>query len=216
MKKNNESLTSTMTNKRIIDISTWERKEHYAFFGGMADPYIGLTASVDFTECFRYSKTEGRSFFLLSLYRILKSLNAIPELRCRIEDGQIVCYDKIGASPTIAREDGSFGFAYFDYYEDFDTFECKAKKEIERVNNGKGLSLNENENRSDIVYFTSIPWVNFTEIKHAGTHSPENSIPEIAVGKLIDDGDRKRMSVSIMVNHGLADGRHIGMFFDAL
>ena len=58
--------------------------------------------------------------------------------------------------------------------------------------------------------------VDFTDIKHAGTHSPGDSIPEMALGKLIDEGDRKLMSVSIVVNHGLADGRHLGQFFDAI
>ena len=205
-----------MTNKRTIDISTWNRREHYAFFGGMSDPFFGLTASVDFTECYSYAKSAGHSFFLLSLHRILKSLNAVPELRCRIEDGEVVCYDKIGASPTIARDDGSFGFAYFEFYVDFAVFESEALREIERVKNGTGLSMNENEGRTDIIYFTSIPWVDYTDVKHAGGHAPGDSIPEVAVGRLIDHDGRMKMSVSITVNHGLADGRHLGLFFDAL
>lgn len=205
-----------MASKEIIDISKWNRREHYSFFGNMPDPFFGLTAKIDFTDCYASAKSSGRSFFLMSLHRILTALNSVPELRCRIEDGNVVRYDKIGASPTIARDDGSFGFAYFDFYDDFDTFEREAKMEIERVKNGTGLSMNENESRQDIIYFTSIPWVDFSDIKHAGTHSPGDSIPEIAVGKLVDEGGRKLMSVSIVVNHGLADGRHLGQFFDAI
>lgn len=202
--------------KSVIDISNWNRKEHYAFFGNMPDPFFGLTVKVDFTDCYRMAKADGKSFFLYSLHHILKALNSIPEFRYRIENGQVVQYDCIGASPTIAREDGSFGFAYFDWFEDLNEFMDAATAEIARVKSGSGLSINENEGRNDIIYFTSIPWVDFSDIKHAGGHRTGDSIPEVAVGKLHEENGRMVMSVSVEVNHGLADGRHIGMFVDSL
>lgn len=202
--------------KRTIDIDGWNRKDYYAFFGNMPDPFFGLTVKVDFSNCYRKAKAEGKSFFLYSLHGILKALNSIPEFRYRIEDRHVVQYDYVGASPTIAREDGSFGFAYFDWYANLDQFVEAATAEIERVKNASGLSINENEGRNDIIYFTSVPWVDFTSIKHAGGHRPGDSIPEIAVGKLHEENGRMMMSVSVEVNHGLADGRHIGLFVDAL
>ena len=202
--------------KRIIDIDGWNRKDYYAFFGNMPDPFFGLTVKVDFSNCYRKAKAEGKSFFLYSLHGILKALNSIPEFRYRIENGHVVQYDYVGASPTIAREDGSFGFAYFDWYDDLNQFVEAATAEIERVKNASGLSINENEGRNDIIYFTSVPWVDFTSIKHAGGHQPGDSIPEIAVGKLHEENGRMMMSVSVEVNHGLADGRHIGLFVDVL
>ena len=202
--------------KRIIDIDGWNRKDYYAFFGNMPDPFFGLTVKVDFSNCYRKAKAEGKSFFLYSLHGILKALNSIPEFRYRIENGHVVQYDYVGASPTIAREDGSFGFAYFDWYDDLNQFVEAATAEIERVRNASGLSINENEGRNDIIYFTSVPWVDFTSIKHAGGHQPGDSIPEIAVGKLHEENGRMMMSVSVEVNHGLADGRHIGLFVDVL
>lgn len=205
-----------VADKKLVDISGWERKEHYAFFGNMPDPFFGLTAKADFTDCYRRAKEDGRSFFLYSLHSILKVLNSIPEFRSRIEDGSVVQYDHIGASPTIAREDGSFGFAYFDWHENLDEFVEAATAEISRVKNGTGLCINENEGRSDIIYFTSIPWVDFTDIKHAGGHKKGDSIPEIAVGKLHEENGKMIMSISIEANHGLVDGRHIGMFLESL
>ena len=202
--------------KKVIDISRWDRKEYYEFFGNMPDPFCGLTAKIDFTDCYRKAKADGKSFFLYSLYGILKVLNSIPEFRYRIEDGNVVQYDHIGASPTIAREDGSFGFAYFDWDEDLNTFVDAATAEIARVKRCSGLSLNENEGRNDIIYFTSVPWVDFSHIKHPGGHRTGDSIPQVAVGKLHEENGRMVMSVSIEVNHGLADGRHIGLFVNTL
>ncbi|WP_289764404.1 CatA-like O-acetyltransferase [uncultured Duncaniella sp.] len=186
-----------MNTKEIIDISTWERKEHYEFFGNLPDPFFGLTAKIDFTECFKQAKADGASFFLYSLHHILTAVNAVPQLRCRIEDG-------------------SFGFAYFEWHEARSIFAAEATKEIERVKSSSGLGTNGNERRTDLIYFTSIPWVDFTGIRHAGGYRPGDSIPQIAVGKLTDHEGRKMMTVAIEANHGLADGRHIGQFFNLL
>lgn len=205
-----------MNTKETIDIASWPRKEHYEFFGNLPDPFFGLTAKMDFTRCWNQAKADNASFFLYSLHHILKALNAVPELRCRIEDGQVVMYTSVSASPTIAREDGTFGFAYFGYHEDRNLFVAEAAKEIERVKSCSGLAANGNEKRTDLIYFTSIPWIDFTGIRHAGGYRPGDSIPQVAVGKLTDNDGRKMMTVAIEANHGLADARHIGQFFSIL
>ena len=38
----------------------------------------------------------------------------------------------------------------------------------------------------------------------------------ISTGRLVPDGDRLLMSVSVEVNHGLADGYHVAQFFRLL
>ena len=119
-----------MAEKIIVDIQNWQRREHYHYFGGLDDPYFGITAKADFTSCYRQAKQDGESFFLYSLHKILQALNSVTEFRYRIEDGNVVLYDRIGASPTIGREDGSFGFGFFEYHEDRGRFVEEAKKEI--------------------------------------------------------------------------------------
>ena len=53
----------------------------------------------------------------------------------------------------------------------------------------------------------------FTDLKHAGRMSKGQSIPRISTGRLVPDADRLLMSVSVEVNHGLADGYHVAQFF---
>lgn len=205
-----------MSGKQIIDMETWPRKEHYGFFGKMEDPYFGLTAKADFTSCYMQAKNDGESFFLYSLHKILRAANAITEFRYRDENGQVVLYDLIGASPTIGREDGSFGFALFEYHEDRKTFVEEAKKEIDRVKNSTGLCLGAGEARQDLIYYSSIPWIDFTDLKHASGSSKGQSIPKISTGRLVPAEDKLLMSVSVELNHGLADGYHAAQFFRLL
>lgn len=53
-------------------------------------------------------------------------------------------YDLIHVSPAIGREDGTFGFGFFEYDTNLDVFIQNAEKEIDRVKNGNGLSFSEN------------------------------------------------------------------------
>ena len=68
-----------MAEKRIIDIQKWPRREHYHYFGELDDPYFGITAKADFTSCYMQAKEDGESFFLYSLHKILRAVNAVED-----------------------------------------------------------------------------------------------------------------------------------------
>ena len=205
-----------MKEKHTVDMREWPRSDHYRYFGELDDPYFGITAKADFTSCYMQAKQDGGSFFLYSLHKILRAVNAVTEFRYRVEDGKIVLYDLVGASPTIGREDGSFGFGLFEYYEDRGQFVTEAEKEIGRLKAASGLCLGDGEARNDLIYYSSIPWLDFTDLKHAGRMSKGQSIPRISTGRLVPVEDKLMMSVSVELNHGLADGYHVAQFFRLL
>lgn len=59
------------------------------------------------------------SFFLYSVYFLLKCINATTAFKLRIENGEVVECDKINISPTIGREDGTFGFGFLSMTQIF-------------------------------------------------------------------------------------------------
>lgn len=119
--------------KRVINLDNWNRKEHFKFFSALDDPFWGITTTVDFTSVYQQSKNMEVSFFLYSVYFLLKCINATTAFKLRIENGEVVEYDKINISPTIGREDGTFGFGFFEYDTDLSLFIENAEKEIHRV-----------------------------------------------------------------------------------
>ena len=147
--------------KYKIDTTTWKRREHYEFFNGMDDPFWGTVVPVDFTECYLEAKKSRTSFFLCSLHRILTAANRIEAFRYRIENGEVVCYDRIHVSPTIGREDGSFGYGFFEYFSDLHEFIRAAERETERVKAADGLCLGAGAGRTDLIYFSAVPWFAF-------------------------------------------------------
>lgn len=119
--------------KRVINLDNWNRKEHFKFFSALDDPFWGITTTVDFTSIYQQSKNMEVSFFLYSVHFLLKCINATTAFKLRIENGEVVEYDKINISPTIGREDGTFGFGFFEYDTDLSLFIENAEKEIHRV-----------------------------------------------------------------------------------
>lgn len=197
-----------------IDPEKWSRKDHFDFFRKFDEPFFGVTFNVRVTGGYQFCKNNNRSFFVYYLYATLKAVNAVEALRTRILEGQPVLFDKVSISPTIKREDGSFGFSYMSYKDSFDEFYTLAMEEIERVSSNKDL-VPSGENVGT-VHFSALPWLKFTSLSHARNYNDNDSVPKISVGKLFEEGDDWMMPVSVHVNHALADGMHVGMFAEAL
>lgn len=198
--------------KTPLEIDNWARKDHFKFFKQFDEPFFGICFDIDCTNAYAKCKEEKISFFLYYLHKSLVAANRIEPFRYRIEENSVFIYDRVDASPTINRPDGTFGFAYMDYYEDFNEFNREAKKEIEKVQNSHGLiPAISGEN---VIHFSSLPWISFKSISHARSFSFKDSCPKITFGKISEHDGIKRMPVSIHVHHALMDGIHVGQFID--
>lgn len=198
--------------KTLIDIEQWNRKEHFLFFSQFEEPFFGATVNIDCTQAYKTAKEKGNSFFLYYLFRALRAANEIENFRYRIHDRQVYLFDSIDASPTINRPNGTFGFAYMDYYKDEIDFYAAALKEIERVQQSNNLIPA--FSGEGVIHFSAIPWIDFTALSHARSFSYPDSSPKISFGKVTEDNGRKTMPVSIHGHHGLMDGYHIGLFVE--
>jgi chloramphenicol O-acetyltransferase type A len=198
--------------KHNLDIDNWNRKEHFKFFNQFEEPFFGVTVHVDCTEAYATSKEYGTSFFLFYLYKSLTAANSVEPFRYRIEGKEVIVYDQVNASPTINRNDGTFGFSYIDYYPDFNNFLEEAQQEIDRVQHSKELvPAVASEN---VIHYSSIPWLNFTSLSHARAFSFKDSNPKISFGKMTVENGKRIMPVSIHVHHALMDGYHVGEYVE--
>jgi len=197
-----------------INTNTWKRKEHFEFFSNFEDPFFGIVSEIDCTEAYDHCKLNNLSFFSFYLHRSLLAVNQIEEFKTRIVNNDVIIYDNIHASATIAREDGTFAFSFVEFQQDFSIFNKMLKVEIEAVNNSTGLRLNESAARNDLIHYSSIPWKKFTGLNQPCDFKERDSIPKIVFGKFYLNNNRKIMPVSVDVHHGLADGLHVAEFLD--
>lgn len=197
---------------QFLDIDTWIRKDHFKFFKQFEEPFFGVCVDVDATKAYQKAKEMGASFFLYYLHKSLVAVNKIEPFRYRIDNDKVLIHDEILASATINRDNGTFGFSYIPYFEDFKAFEIGAKAEMERVRNATGLELGSPS--ANIVHYSSLPWIKFTALSHARSFSYPDSVPKISFGKLSNEGEKKVLPVSIHVHHALMDGFHVGQHIE--
>ena len=193
----------------IIDINHWNRKQHYEHFSAMKDPFFGVTVSFDVTKAYQFSKEKKISFFGRYLHDCMKAINEVDALKLRVENENVIKYEIIHASPTIMRENKTFGFTFIKFNEDLSVFLENLEIKKKRVLNSD--KLYPPINSSDCIHCSALPWFSFTGQKEP-VSGLMDSVPKLAFGKAISQNESLIMNVSINVNHALVDGYDVGLF----
>ena len=197
----------------FLDISTWKHREHYALFREFGQPWFSLCVDVDVTACWRRRQSEGRSFFLLTVFAALHAVNETEAFRLRLRDDGVWKHDRLIMSTTVLREDETFGFALLEPVESYDEFERRGHAAIAAAKSGSGLRREETDDA--VVFHSTLPWIRFTSFSNALPLDGE-SIPRIVFGRRAADGQgRMIMPVAVEVHHALVHGLDVARFLDA-
>ena len=198
---------------RELDIENWNRKEQFRFFSQFDDPYFAVTVDFDVTNVLKYSKKHHVSFFVLYLHACMKAINSVENFKYRIHGDKVIIHDIIHASPTILREDNTFGFSFIHYDEDFNQFYKNFKAEKSRIMST--TELFPKDVTDACIYCSAMTWFNFSGHKEPLFGVKKESVPKLAFGKYIEKNSKLMMPVAIAVSHALVDGYHVGQFVDA-
>lgn len=114
--------------KHKIDLATWNRNEHFEFFNSFEEPFFGLTTQLDCENAYHKAKTLGVPFSTYYLHKTLVAVNENKPFRLRIENNEVVEFSKIHGSPTVLRDDKTFGFSQINFDPDLVFFcsKCSA------------------------------------------------------------------------------------------
>ncbi len=200
--------------RKKINIRNWNRREIFNFFKDYEEPFYGITMELECTGAYEFAKSRNISFFLYYLYLTLKAVNQTEAFKYRIEGDELYLYDLINGSATIDRDNGTFGFSHIHYFEDLDLFLERATEEVIEVRTSDRLI--KSEIGENIIHFSSLPWIRFTSVSHPRRYSRRDSIPKVTIGKYHTVGKKMMIPVSVHVNHAVADGLHVGEFFQRL
>lgn len=196
----------------IINIDQWPRRDLFRFYRGLDYPHFNVCADVDISRLHRQCRQGDVSRFNAVLYGVSRAANAIEEFRLRIRDHDVVMHDVVHPSYTVLTGDNTFCFCETKYCKEIGEFS-------ERTNNAtasarENPSLKDDPERDDYLFISSLPWLRFTSVSHPIHMRPVDSIPRITWGKFTESHKRVVMPLSVQLHHGLADGYHVGQFFD--
>jgi chloramphenicol O-acetyltransferase type A len=197
---------------RQIDMENWPRREQFEVFNSFDYPHFSLSVNVDLTTFYQFVKQSGISFNVATVYTVARAANAIPEFRQRIRMEKVIEHEIVHPSSTIMGKDDIFSFCSMEYFQDFPEFASRAAEKIARVKERPRL-LEEDKERDDLLFMTSIPWVSFTSFMHPLHLHPVDSVPRFAWGKFFDEGDLVNMPLSVQGHHAIMDGLHAARFY---
>ncbi|MES2393014.1 MAG: chloramphenicol acetyltransferase [Acidobacteriota bacterium] len=206
-------MNHTAPGHHTIDLTTWPRREHYEFFSAFEEPYYGVTVTIDCTSAYRYVKQQGISFHFYCLYQSLAAAQQVEAFRTRVEEDQIIVYDRIDAGAVVDRPDGTFGYGHVPYDENLETFLKNSATVATEIRATTGLPRT---TANYLIRYSTLPWINFTALSHARAFSRQDTCPRITFGKMTAQSDTRSMPVSIHVSHAVCDGLQLGQYVEAL
>lgn len=199
---------------KYLDMETYKRKRHFAYFNSLAYPYVGVTVNVDITKLLHRIKTEKLPLFLTVCYCISNAANSVTEFRQRIVDGRIIEFDRCQTSHTVALEDGTYCYCTLDGNMPFDKYMVYAVQEQEKAKRENSIE-EEGTEILNKIFVSTLPWFSYTALVQPIT-IPADSNPRITWGKYFGQGDRMLLPVSVLCHHALVDGLQIAAFYKAL
>jgi chloramphenicol O-acetyltransferase type A len=199
--------------KRIIDLATWPRREHFEFFSAFEEPYYGVTVAIDCTAAYTCVKQHGISFHFYCVYQSLAAAQHIEAFRTRVEDAQVVVYDRIDAGAVIDRPDGTFGYGHIPFSQDLNHFLRDAATVSTEIRSTTGLPRT---SANFLIRYSTLPWIDFTALSHARAFSRQDTCPRITFGKMTEHAGTRSLPVSIHVSHAVCDGLQLGQYVEAL
>ena len=146
---------------------------------------FSITSPVRVDALYRYAKREGVSFFILCLFVLLKALNRVPQLRQRVEEGDVWEYESVDALVPVLAADGEFTQILVEYRMELSDF---LEHAVPLVQAAKLAPAQANPcHRADIAVFSCLPWIPFTQVASAYRVFRDQYFPLIHWGKVEED-----------------------------
>ena len=197
-----------------VDLTKWRRKAVFEFYRDFDYPQINVCVDIDVTSTVAYLKVQNLSKFKTILWTICHVSNSMDEFKFRIRKGNVILHDRVHPSFTVLTPDNLFAFCYAEYTQNIRIFFERVEKGIQECS--VNPSLEDEPGQDDVLYVSCLPWIHFTSISHPIKLDAGDSIPRISWGSFKEDKEKIGMPLAVQVHHGLADGYHLGKFFNQM
>lgn len=196
-----------------VEKNAWERREIFDFFSTMSNPFYMVTFTVDVTPLYRYVKKHELSFYYSLIYLCTKAINKVNAFRYIIQDGEIhLLEERIPSFTDIKKGSELFYIVTMPCQGSLSTF-CRTAAETSR---GQDCFIKSSAETNDLIYFSCLPWIEMTALTNERNMNVDDAVPRISWGKYTQTDGRKRLNISMELNHRFVDGFHIGRFHEEL
>ena len=196
-----------------IDMSHWERAELFEFFSAVSHPFYSVTFRVDVTNLYRYTKEQHLSFYYALGYLVTDAVNSVKNFRYTIRNGEILRLDERIPSLTDLHP-GSEQFHIVTLPKTGSIADFCAAAQARSA--AQKTLLDQDEESDDLIYISCTPWFDLTGCTNERDFDKDDNIPRITWGRYAEANGRKKLGMSVEVNHRFIDGLHLGKFYEKL
>ncbi len=204
--------------RRELDLSTWERREHFEYYSKIATPHYCVAFNVEVTKLLNYTRENHISFYYSLIYLCTAALNSIDEFLLEIEDNKVFKIPYRVPCFTDLKK-GSKSFHMVSLPCDGSMIDFAKRARIESENNPLSVTALDGLRESQIIY-SCIPWADITMCTNERDCSDpklkDDTAPILVWGKYTQTNDRYMINMTLDVNHRLIDGYYVGLFVQKL
>lgn len=199
-----------------LDMSRWNRREHFEHYLHNVRCSYSLTVEVDVTELHGALKTAGLKAYPAQIYMVATVVNRLPEFRMSLDEQGHLGYWEVSHPlyTVLNQKTETFSAIWTPYAADFRQFYPSCVADIEQYATGR-LSP-QGDTPPNICSVSSTPWLDFTAFNLNVYSQGDYLLPIFTIGRYVRGGGRILMPLAIQVHHAVCDGLHVGRFVEAL
>ncbi|HBN2351254.1 TPA: type A chloramphenicol O-acetyltransferase, partial [Salmonella enterica subsp. enterica serovar Typhimurium] len=150
-----------ITGYTTVDISQWHRKEHFEAFQSVAQCTYNQTVQLDITAFLKTVKKNKHKFYPAFIHILARLMNAHPEFRMAMKDGELVIWDSVHPCYTVFHEQTeTFSSLWSEYHDDFRQFLHIYSQDVACY--GENLAYFPKGFIENMFFVSANPWVSFT------------------------------------------------------
>lgn len=203
---------------RAIDMDTWARREHFAYYRHQIRCGYSLTVRMDVTKLAAFAKQHELHFFPCFLYAASRTVNEMDEMRMMLTpEGNAGVWEVSHPNFTVFHEDDkTFSDIWMYYQSDFFAFYQDYLRIMQTYGNRHGMKARDGQ-PMNFFCISCVPWLDYTGYftYTAGNDDPA-LFPILAFGKYTEQDGSLTLPVSLTISHAAADGYHSSLFFQKL
>ena len=85
---------------QIIDRASWPRREQFAFFSRMSQPFFSVTFRQDVARLYAFAKERRISFYYALIYLCTQAVNQVEAFRYALRGEDLILFDRRSPSFT--------------------------------------------------------------------------------------------------------------------
>lgn len=192
-----------------IDLSTWKRRETFAYYREQVPCTYAITVEIDVTELVVALRRSGRKTYLAQIWAIANAVNRHREFRMALtDDGAPATWPVVHPAFTVfnpGRE--TFAAVWSTYDADFAAFHDRTAEVLADAASATTM-FPQGELPPDVFDVSSLPWTGFTGFSLQIDGGTRHLLPIFTIGRHFERDARTIMPLAVQVHHASADGFH--------